>query len=66
MKRWTDKNVYAQVSAPAHRDSRRRDGGDKLIQVRGEGNASVGHAIATVLWLVCLFYGVFLEMRRKG
>ena len=33
------------------------EGRDKLFHVRDEGNASVGHAVVTVLCLVCLFYG---------
>jgi len=61
----------SRVSTPAHRDSRWRDGGmeerDKLFQVRGEGNASVGHAIATVLWLMCACSTeVLLEIRSKS
>lgn len=63
MKVSTNKKVHEQgISASKSGFAMKiRDGGmeerDKLFQVRGEGNASVGHAIATVLCLVCLFYG---------
>ena len=60
---WTNKRVHEQgISASKSgfameiRDGRTVER-DKLFQVRGEGNALVGHAIATVLCLVCLFYG---------